>query len=66
MAYIFNPHVEEVKITISVIKAHQSGTFKEEYTFISDRDGMELTNQIADTVVSALHLASAVKRERNK
>jgi len=65
MAYLFHPHIQEVTVSVSLTRAHDSGTLNETYTFIAERDGIELTNQVADTVISALHLATAVMRERN-
>jgi hypothetical protein len=66
MAYLFDPHIQEVTVSVSLIRSHDSGTLNETYTFLAKRDGVELTNQIADTVVSALHLATSVMRERNR
>lgn len=63
MAYLFDPSVQEVTITIAV--KHGRGELNESYTFIAGRNGREITNQVTDAVLSTLHLASAVVRERN-
>jgi hypothetical protein len=63
MAHLFDPSVTECKVTISV--KHGRGELNESYTFLAERNGREITNQVTDTVLSALHLASAVIRERN-
>jgi hypothetical protein len=65
MAHLYDPqHVIECKVSIAV-KLSNGGSRNEDYTFLTSRDGRELTNQVTDTVLSALHLACSVKRERN-
>lgn len=63
MAYLYNPHVTEVTVTIDIKVAHH-GDRHERVTFNIERNGIEITNQLADTVLSAMHLAESVGRER--
>ena len=64
MAYLYYPHVTQCKVEVYIEQAH-GGKHTETYTFVSSRDGVEATNQVADTILSALHLACAIIRERN-
>lgn len=59
MAYIFHPHVTECSVTIAV-RCHDAKSLTETHTFTAATHGIEVTNQIADTILSALHLATAV------
>jgi hypothetical protein len=59
MAYLFDPHVTECTVTISV-NCHDAKCLTETHRFTEATHGREVVNQIADTVLSALHLAQAV------
>ena len=59
MAYLFDPHVTECVVTIAV-NCHDTKSLTETHTFTVATHGREVTNQITDTVLSALHLAEAV------
>ena len=59
MAYLFDPHVTECTVTISV-NCHDAKECTETHKFTVATHGREVTNQITDTVLSALHLAQAV------
>lgn len=65
MAYLYAPeYVTEVSVKIDV-KLSGGGTRCETVVFKSERDGKELTNQFADTVLSATHLAIAGRSSTN-
>lgn len=65
MAYLYAPeHVTEVSVRIDV-KLSDGGTRCETIVFQSERDGKELTNQLTDTVLSAMHLAIAGRSGSN-
>ena len=59
MAYLFDPHVTECEVTISV-RCQDVKNLTETHRFTVATHGREVTNQITDTVLSALHLAQAV------
>ena len=61
MAYIFDPHVTECCVTISV-RCHDTKSLTETHTYTVQSHGREVTNQLTDTVLSALHLADAAAR----
>lgn len=60
MAYVFSSGVTETVITIAA-KTADGRSVHETHVFNRDRDGQELTNQITDTVLSALHLAGTAR-----
>jgi hypothetical protein len=62
MAYLFDPHVTECVVTISV-NCHDTKSVSETHRFTVESHGREVTNQITDTVLSALHLAEAAAKE---
>jgi len=59
MAYLFDPHVRECTVTIEV-NCCDAKCLTETHRFTVATHGREVTNQITDTVLSALHLAEAV------
>ena len=60
MAYLFDPHVTECVVTISA-KTHDAKAVSETHTFAVATHGREATNQITDTILSALHLAECAR-----
>ena len=59
MTYLYAPHyVTEIKMVLS-LKLSNGGERVEELTITSERAGTELVNQLADTILSAMHLATA-------
>ena len=60
MAYVYDPHVTECVVTISA-KTHDAKSVSETHTFAVATHGREATNQITDTILSALHLAECAR-----
>lgn len=59
MAYLYAPqYVTEISVTLD-LKLSGGGTRVETVTLTSERAGIELANQFADTILSAMHLAVA-------
>lgn len=59
MAHLYHPkRVTEVWVRVDV-KFSDDARHTESVHFVAERDGQELTAQLTDTVVSAMHLACA-------
>ena len=63
MTFLYDPHVTEVEIIVSVKIAHHGEETRNLY-FTEEEHGREITNQLADTVLSACDLAIAKVKDK--